>query len=301
MRLIYLLLFLACRPSGAEPIEATTTLDEAVAPVLPSHDTVPQGLRYAWLESATEGVSTVATTVAPPVGFVRMPLAKGSFEEWLRYLPLASEGTPVRYYNGAVKPDQGGAYRVLDIDVGKRDLQQCADAVMRLRAEYLYSKSRYADVHFNHTSGHTVGFEDWSFGRKPSVSGNSVTISPRNTSEPDTSYRNFRAYLTQIFNYAGTASLTKELMAADISNAQAGDVFIQGGFPGHAVIVVDVAKSTDGRQAILLAQSYMPAQSIHILTNPTDPDSSPWYIVDETLETLYTPDWTFRVEDLRRF
>lgn len=34
-------------------------------------------------------------------------------------------------YNGSQKPNQSVHYAVFDIDVGKEDLQQCADAVMR--------------------------------------------------------------------------------------------------------------------------------------------------------------------------
>lgn len=44
-----------------------------------------------------------------------------------------------------------------------------------------------------------------------------------------------------VFMYAGTASLSKELRTVPYTSLQAGDVFIKGGSPGHAVIVVDVA------------------------------------------------------------
>ncbi len=76
-----------------------------------------------------------------------------------------------------------------------------------------------------------------------------------------------------------------------------GDVFIQGGSPGHAVIVVDlVVNSTTGEKRFLLAQSYMPAQDIHVLKNPNSTDS--WYSMSEVIET---PEWTFRSSDLKRF
>jgi hypothetical protein len=70
--------------------------------------------------------------------------------------------------------------------------------------------------------------------------------------------------------------LEKELKPADPNDLQIGDIFIQGGFPGHAVVVVDVALNTDnGQQVFLLAQSYMPAQDIQILQNPNDEELSP--------------------------
>ena len=49
------------------------------------------------------------------------------------------------------------------------------------------------------------------------------------------------------------------------TSLQPGDVFIKGGSPGHAVIVVDVAiYPQTGKTVFLLAQSYMLAQQIHI-------------------------------------
>ena len=52
----------------------------------------------------------------------------------------------------------------------------------------------------------------------------------------------------------------------NIDAIEIGDIFIRGGFPGHAVLVVDMAiHPVSGQKAVLLAQSYMPAQDIHIL------------------------------------
>ncbi len=81
----------------------------------------------------------------------------------------------------------------------------------------------------------------------------------------------------------------------------AGDVFIQPGFPGHAVLVVDVARNVrTGRRVFLLAQSYMPAQDIHILQNPAGGALGAWYDVDFGTK-FRTPEWTFTAGQLRRF
>ena len=96
--------------------------------------------------------------------------------------------------------------------------------------------------------------------------------------------------------------MSKELHSVqDVNKMQVGDVFIKGGFPGHAVIVVDMAINEEtGKKLFLLAQSYMPAQDIHILKNPANSRLSPWYELDFG-EVLYTPEWTFDRDDLRRF
>ncbi len=90
--------------------------------------------------------ATLAERVVPPAGFERLDAAEGSFGAWLRRLPLHPGRPPVHLYDGARKANQGAHHAVLDIDVGRRDLQQCADAVMRLRAEYLLARGRGAAV-----------------------------------------------------------------------------------------------------------------------------------------------------------
>ena len=52
-------------------------------------------------------------------------------------------------------------------------------------------------------------------------------------------------------------------LVSPVTSMQIGDVLIQGGSPGHAVIVVDMAENpATGEKLYLLAQSYMPAQDI---------------------------------------
>lgn len=253
---------------------------------------------YKWLRSY-DARQAIGNRIAVPPGYERVPVAAGSFGEWLRGLPLKKGCPPVRLYDGSLKNDQTVHVAVVNMDVGRRDLQQCADAVMRLRGEYLFAAGKAREVHFNFTNGTRADFARWSDGDRPSINGNRVQWVRR--ARPDASYNNFRAYLTTVFNYAGTASLSKELTARDVKQMQIGDVFIKGGFPGHAVIVVDMARDAKtGKAVFLLAQSYMPAQEMHILKNPLDAQLSPWYPADFG-EELTTPEWLFRKDQLKQF
>ena len=242
--------------------------------------------------------NTIACRISPPDGFVREILPDSSFGGWLRNLPLKKGRPRVMLYNGNPKVNQNAHYAVIDIDTGKKDLQQCADAVIRLRAEYLYQRRNYSQIHFNFTSGDNMAFDDWSRGVRPIVLGPIVTF--KKLKAPDSSYISFREYLDKVFNYAGTMSLHKELHHIKLSEMQIGDVFIQSGRIGHAVIVVDMAiNPKTGEKLFLLVQSYMPAQDMHILVTPND-EISPWYGLDFS-GNLQTPEWRFTDNDLYRF
>ncbi|MCD4691990.1 MAG: DUF4846 domain-containing protein, partial [Calditrichales bacterium] len=243
---------------------------------------------------------SIKNRIAAPEGFKRVEVSTNTFDHWLRNMPL-KKGKPVVYlYDGALKNNQQAQYAVVDIDIGCKNLQQCADAVIRLRAEYLFTQKRLSQIHFNFTSGDKADFSEWIKGYRPKVRGNKVKW--RLTANKDSSYRNFRKYLETVFMYAGSYSLRKELQEVEsLEDIKIGDVFIQGGFPGHAVIVVDMAVQIEtGKKLVLLAQSYMPAQDIHILKNPINRDSNPWFEI-KGRDKLYTPEWTFEWSDLRRF
>jgi hypothetical protein len=254
---------------------------------------------YLWLEEQ-EPTATITTEILPPEGYERVEVTAESFAHWLRNLPLKEKGTPVYLYNGTKKMNQNAHVAVVDIDNGTRNLQQCADAVIRLRAEYLYSWGLYSSIHFNFTSGDEASFTKWAAGYRPKVNGSKVQWI-KGAGE-DSSYRNFRRYLTTVYIYAGTYSLSKELNERGNSHEmQIGDIFIEGGFPGHAVIVVDMAENKEnGTKVFLLSQSFMPAQNIHVLKNPNDAELSPWYDLDFG-RTLQTPEWRFKNSDLKYF
>lgn len=269
-------------------VSQNRTPSESIAPQAGATETEPE----------SRGDS-IFTRFQPPSGFVRPPAEPGTFAFYLRNLPLKPEGSPVHLFDGREKGRQDVHAAVIDMDTGNQDLQQCADAVMRLRAEFLLGEKRYRDIRFNFTNGFPAEYAKWREGQRIRVEGNRSAWYA--TDRPSTSYEDFRAYLDQVFMYAGTLSLSRELRSKNVKDLEIGDVFIQGGSPGHAVLVVDVAvKPGTSEKVFLLAQSYMPAQEIHVLKNPNDNDLSPWYSNDFG-ETLRTPEWTFTANDLKAF
>jgi len=242
---------------------------------------------------------TLETRFGVPAEYKRVEAKPHSFSSYLRKLPLKKDGTEVTYFNGETKKNIGIYDAVVDLPIGDKNLHQCADAIMRLRAEYLWSQKQYEKIHFNFTNGFRVDYSEWMKGKRIIVEGNKTKWSSEG--QFSNSYSDFWQYLETIFMYAGTLSLSKELQTVAISDIQIGDVFIYGGSPGHAVIVVDLAfHSETGKQMMMLAQSYMPAQEIQILKNQTNKELSPWYPTTFKGD-LETPEWIFSQDQLKRF
>ena len=237
--------------------------------------------------------STIATRFSPPSGYVRVPAAQGSYGDHLRSLPLKPPGSPITLYNG--EQLDASHVAVVDLPIGDEDLHQCADAIIRLRAEYLWQKGDYDQIHFNFTNGMQVDYSEWRKGKRMKVTGNKTSWYP--TDLPSTSKESFWEYLELIFMYAGTASLEKELNKKSLAQMQIGDILIHGGHPGHAILIVDMAEHPEtGEQVVLAAQSYMPAQEIHLIS-PGD-DMAPWF---QVTEEEIIPSWGFGEKNLYGF
>ncbi len=163
---------------------------------------------YPWFEDY-DSESTIARRIAAPDGYDRVSVEQGCFGDWLRHLPVKKGNPAVYLFNGEEKGNQEAHFVVLDIDVGEKNLQQCADAVIRLRAEYLYSVGRFDSIEFKFTSGHIAEFAKWIEGFRAYVDGSLVQW--KKSAAIDSSYTAFRSYLEAVFMYAGTHSLSREL------------------------------------------------------------------------------------------
>lgn len=242
--------------------------------------------------------STVEARYLPPKDFNRVEIDEGSFADFLRKQKLKPYGEKVLYFDGREKTKSGVYDSVFEVDIGDRDLHQCADAIMLLRAEYLYSIGAYNDIEFKFVSGFNAEYKKWMEGYRIKVEGNNVSY--YKATDPSNSYDTFRKYMDMIMAYSSTLSLEKELTSTNIEEINIGDVFIVGGSPGHAIIVVDMAQNENNEKMFLLAQSYMPAQQTQILVNPIDDNINPWYTL-KGKEELVTPEWTFDLDKLKRF
>lgn len=251
---------------------------------------------YPWTRKR-EDYEPIAARFAPPPGAIRAPAPAGSYAHWLRHLPLRAPGTAVRSYDDRVilSADDGRLAAVVDLDLIGQDLQQCADTVLRLRAEYLRVRGRHEAITFDYTNGWASRWSRWKAGFRPRLVGNHEVKIVRRAA--DDSRQSFDRYLLDLFSYAGTVSLAREASEVKPGAIEAGDFFILPGGPGHTVLVLDLARDGEGQTYALLGQGFMPAQDFQVLRASS---RSPWYRLDPEAP-VDTPMWKpFPWSSLRR-
>ena len=228
--------------------------------------------------------------------------ATDDYGNWLLNRSLHPIDYNTHYYNGVEKANKC-QIGVLTYDLIGKDLQQCADACIRLRAEYLWEKKMYDKIHFKNTPGFDIRFRKWADGYRVHFDKN-WKASGSKDAQPDYSYKNFRKYLSFVFTYCGTLSLSKELRKIKLSEVQPGDMLVYGNSPGHAVTIMDVLHEKSGKKIkLMFSQSYMPAQEIEILANRYD-NNSPWFElekVDDPDLPIDTPEWPFYGKHVMRW
>lgn len=251
--------------------------------------------RYLWLSQAAS-VRTLESAFPPPSGYARVEVEAGTFGAWLRGLPLRPEGTPVRDFQGGeiLVGDDSRLAAVAELDVGRANLQQCADSIIRLHAEWLWASNQKERIAYRFTSGHLASWPKYAAGDRARISGSKVTWV--RSGPEDRSRASFRAYLDLVFTYAGTLSLQAEKKRPGRQEVRPGDFFVLGGSPGHAVLVLDVAVNPTGERVALLGQGFIPAQDFHVLSPGKD---GPWFSLEG--DEVATPFWKpFPWSSLRR-
>jgi hypothetical protein len=255
---------------------------------------INQNMKYllillALLAITPPNADSVVGRFSVPADYTRQKNKPASFGAWLQKVPLKPPGTATRTYNGDISKTNAYTAAVADISIGNLNLQQCADAVIRLRAEYLYQKKDYSKISFNFVSGFKCDYLHYANGYRYQNDKWALTA------KKDYTYPAFLRYMNLVFSYASTLSLEKELNPVlNAGDIKAGDIFIKGGTPGHCFIVMDVAEGKDHQKQFLLAQSFMPAQNIQILKA----DGSPWFSINRQSNIFYAE--LIRPQFLRR-
>jgi hypothetical protein len=258
---------------------------------------------YPWLaewQGALPPMVRLEDRFPSPPGWTRVEAEKGSYAAWLGGLPVHLERTTVLSHRGLPLPASAAAVVVLDL--GDGDLQQCADTILRLHAEYRWSRGEAGRCAYHFTSGDLSSWEAWVAGERFQVVGPRVE---RRSGEPrDSDHATFRRWLQHLFVYAGTLSLDLDSRPIAPSEALgAGDFFVDGGSPGHALMVLDVARDRAGRPHGLIGQGYTPAQEMHVLESADEEVvDGVWFPLPDEGQALTTPAWRpFPRASARRF
>lgn len=223
---------------------------------------------------------TVHQAFPPPAGFTRV--AADDWGRSLGALPLAPAERPVLTHDGRVVSRTD---RVIDIPLSKGDLQQCADSLIRLRATWL--KDAAKPVSFHATSGDPIPYARFSGGETPYAKGKGLAWRQGSTGR-------WEDYLRLVFTWAGTWSLETYDTVRATGALKPGDLLLEGGFPGHTVVLLDVATRGD-ETLVLVGEGFMPAQSFHVEIGP----HAGWHAW--TAEGLDLGHWSFEPTHHRRF
>lgn len=238
------------------------------------------GLWY-WFTITTSNQWDAETVgdIPAPYGYTRTDASPGSYTEYLRSLPLRPKGTKIHLYTGEESSCQYRSTAVVDRKILSNS-EQCADVTMHLRADYLWQNGRYSEISFHNVNGKRLNYKGGS---------------SRNA---------FEKYLRNIYVCCSTYSVYHETTTRSILDVQPGDVLVYPARPGHtlghAIIVVDVARRSDGKVAVMLAQGSTPARDMHILRN-LNPLENPWFFLDGTESKIIVSKYHFYKDELRHY
>jgi hypothetical protein len=241
--------------------------------------------------SPPPGGDTMVERLLPSAGYVRIGAPAESFQSFLRNYPLKPSGSPVLLHDGSERADAGAA-AVLKVNLGQKNHEGPAGAVLRLVSEYLFEQSRFSRISFTLGAQFDFSFDTWAEGKILQVDGNSIKwVSGGNSSS---GRENFTQYLQMLFRYVSIDTLKKDMsLIADgeISPIEVGDIFLGTDASGKpiCVMVADLASAgAGGGRIMLLMEGGLPAQEAHIVQNPVDSALSPWYACENTGK-LQTP------------
>jgi hypothetical protein len=261
-------------PTG-EPRRTATAVElplPSAAQFAGNGDKRPELKWYGWFEDSLYPVVETTDTLwdrfahAPPTGYSGSGGEPESWNEWLRLLPLAAPGTPVRNYRGevVVPGDDEHLAAVVAIDVGTRDLQRSADVILRLYAEWRWFREDFRMLYLSDTSLE-LPLERWKAGERLVPAGTRPRWVTEQPPRPKLDHAAFREYLDSVFSWSDGRALLAESLKLSPENLEPGAFFVHAGHSAEVLVVLEVATSRSGERAMLLAHAASPAENIHVL------------------------------------
>lgn len=254
------------------------------AKLLPVTRDTTAAVTYPWLSQKPDPITQLVNVITPKANYLRLTAMPGTFGEWVQHLPLKAGNPPVLTDDGIEAPNQFKHAAVVNIDAGKNNLQLSANAILRLRAEYLFSKDWLWQINFPTKSGTKVDFRSWVKEKKLS---------------PD--HKALIEYLQELFPQTDATTLASMLKPVkDIRDMEPGDIMLKRDQPEFAVLVLDVVQdpATNARY-FLLGTSHYPAQDFYVIINPSTTPITPWY--PQANKESGMPEGVFKAENLMRF
>lgn len=201
----------------------------------------PSEIKYNIKDTDPEGM-TVQSRINPPEGYNRIKVGEGSFGEYLREYPVLPAGVKLPVYDGTtMSPFDAAA--IFDISLGDEGYQQCADSIIRLYSDYYYEKGQYDKISFQFSNGDECSYQRWRDGKRMLVLGGfSMEIPMAFYDDSEQQYRN---YLKEVMNYAGTISLQNESRVIPLEELRIGDFICSD---THVVMIVDIAENEKGEK-----------------------------------------------------
>lgn len=259
------------------PNTAAPTQEEVLDPIIPSE-------------------TTIGTRFNPPAGYKRVQVSNDSFGKYLRDFKLREYTTKPLAYDTAAKTlannDSAPAVSVLDMDlINKSNLQEAANSVIRLYAEFLYKQGRFDDIAFNllTTPAFRLDFRTWSEGGRLIEEGNSITWCKEHGEhckhrdvDTGTEYGVFKYYMQNVMLHSNISSLPSNMKSVSMNEVTVGDIIVYADskIPD---IIVDMAENADGSKLLLIARGGNPASEIFIVRNESNSDLNPWHDMNKLL------------------
>lgn len=235
---------------------------------------------------------TLEERYAPPTGYTRVETDDGSFGTYLRAIPLKPDGSAVLQHDGTAS--EASAAAVVDLSIGAGDRCQLTDALLLLRARYLFDAGRKDEIQFYFSSGFLYDFTTYAAGRRVKVDGNNVTWVTKDT--PGDTLQDLYGYLGTLYSYSRAVSV-KANDTMQTSNVVPGTLFTNDG----GAIIADLARNdATGESVVLLIRGGSPASDLYVMDNTLAPELSPWFSVSPA-GGIYAGEITFMISDAREF